>query len=70
MQHRIETKVGPDRVIVLENLPFREGEEVDIIVVPHQGAEHGTKEYPLRGKPAFYDQPFSAVAEDDWNTLS
>jgi hypothetical protein len=70
MQHRIETKVGPDRVIVLENLPFREGEAVDIIVVRHHGTEHGKKEYPLRGKLAFYDQPFSAVAEDDWNALS
>jgi hypothetical protein len=70
MQHRIETKVGPDRIIVLDNLPFQEGEMVEVIVIPHQGSEQGRREYPLRGKPILYDNPFSTVAEDDWNALS
>ena len=70
MQHRVETRVGPDGTIVLDNLPFSEGEAVDVIVTPHHGTEHGRKEYPLRGKPISYDNPFSSVAEDDWNALS
>jgi len=70
MEHRIEAKVGPDRVIVLENLPFPEGDAVDIIIVPHQDVEHAKKEYPLRGKPIRYDQPLMPVAEDEWNLPS
>ena len=70
MPHRIKMKVGPDRIIVLDNLPFRVGETVDIIVTLHHGAEQGKQEYPLRGKPILYENPFSAVAEDDWNELS
>jgi hypothetical protein len=36
MQHRIETTVGPDGVVILNRLPFDEGEVVEIIVSPRQ----------------------------------
>ena len=70
MEHRIETKVGADGTIFLDNLPFSEGQAVDVIVIPHHGTDLGKRAYPLRGKPILYDNPFSPVAEDDWKALS
>ena len=70
MQHRIETKVGPDGTIVLNNLPFREGETVEIIVIADEQKDRKLNKYPLRGKPIFYDRPFDGVAENDWGVLS
>ena len=69
MHHRIQTKVGPDRIIVLDNLPFREGDIVEIVVIPHHSVEQGKRGYLLRGRPVFYENPLSAVADDDWDAL-
>ncbi len=70
MLHRIETKVGPDGIIILDNLPLREGDTVEIIVITSHKTERETKEYPLRGKPVLYVRPFDAVAENDWSIFS
>ena len=70
MQHRIETKVGPDGVMILNNLPFHEGEMVEVIVTTSHKTGQDKKEYSLRGKPVLYDKPFDGVAIDDWGVLS
>lgn len=70
MLHRIETTVGPDGVIVLNGLPLREGEMVEVIVITSQKAKQGKKEYPLHGKPVSYERPFDSVAESEWSALS
>jgi hypothetical protein len=70
MLHRIESKVGPDGIIILNNLPFSEGETVEIIIINSQKPKPETKEYPLHGKPVFYEKPFDAVAENEWSVLS
>ena len=58
MEHRTETKVRAEGTIVLEKLPFSEGETVDVIVVSHHDTVSGKREYSLRGKPILYDNLF------------
>lgn len=55
----------------LAELPFRAGDEVDVILLRRGGkrSEEPDKRYPLRGKPLRYDRPFDSVAEDDWEVL-
>ena len=63
--HRIETKVLPNGKIVLENLPFDEGENVEIIVLETK-TEAKPAQKSLRGTLLKYEQPFEPVASDDW----
>lgn len=70
MQHRIETKVGPDGSIVLHDLPFHEGETVEIVVKSSEKKENEEKDYPLRGTPVIYDGPFDPVAEYEWDAAT
>ncbi|HTK27041.1 MAG TPA: hypothetical protein VL327_10825 [Pyrinomonadaceae bacterium] len=67
--HRIETTVQPHGRVVLENLPFEEGEKVEIIVMEaHEEGEN--PENPLRGTLLKYDDPFEpAVPPEDWEAL-
>jgi hypothetical protein len=70
--HRVETTVGIDGRLVLENVPFPAGESVEVIVLPHPAAPSPTPAYPLRGKPIVYHDydPFGpAVPEEDWDAL-
>ncbi|MGB8354506.1 MAG: hypothetical protein WCD79_11500 [Chthoniobacteraceae bacterium] len=66
--HRIETTVAEDGVITLRNLPFHEGEAVDVIVFSHRGAS-GQHVYPLRGKPVEFAEPLEPVGDEDWQAL-
>lgn len=67
--HRIEKIIQPNGVIVLEDLPFKEGETVEIVI---SKAETESKEnlYPLRGTIYKYEEPFeAAVPLEDWEAL-
>ena len=66
LQHRIETTVGPDGVIVLHDLPFQAGETVEIVVKPADKKDSEAWRYPLRGTTVIYHEPFEPVAETDW----
>ncbi len=68
MQHQIETRVEPTGTITLHNLPFHEGEKVLVVITPQPQSDENTA-YPLRGLPVCYENPFDAVAEDDWGAL-
>ncbi len=70
MQHRIEAKVGPDGSIVLHDLPFHEGEKVEIVVKSSEKKEDEGNDYPLLGTPVIYDGPFDPVAENEWGAAS
>lgn len=61
MQHRIEAKVGPAGSIVLHDLPFHEGETVEIIVKSSEKKEDEGKGYPLRGTLVTYVNPFDII---------
>jgi hypothetical protein len=63
--HRFETIVQQDGKIVIEDIPFRAGEAVEIIILPvvKLSAEN---HYPLRGTVLNYLNPTDPVASDDW----
>lgn len=68
---RIETIVQPNGIVVLENLPFDEGEHVEVIVLEKN--EENTKKpefdepYPLRGTSYQYEDPFSPlISLEQW----
>jgi hypothetical protein len=65
--HRIEVVLSEDGKLLLDHLPFRAGQAVEVIVLP---ANHPTPPAPaLRGTVLRYDQPTDPVAESDWGAL-
>lgn len=70
MQHRIETKVEQEGVIVLHDLPFHKGETVEIVITTRPAKAAAQLNYPLRDKPVKLIDPFNAVAEEDWSALA
>jgi hypothetical protein len=67
--YRIETTVKEDGSLILEEVPFRAGEEVEVIVLARGRSLPQGDRYPLRGKPLQYDDPTEPVAESDWDVL-
>jgi hypothetical protein len=67
--YRIETTVKEDGSLTLEEVPFRAGEEVEVIVLARGRSLPQGDRYPLRGKPLQYDDPTEPVAESDWDAL-
>lgn len=69
--HHADVTVSENGTIVIENTPFQEGEKV-VVTIANRGATRGVSEddrYPLRGTVYEYIDPFSSVAEDDWEVL-
>ena len=66
--HRIEATVQSNGKIVLENLPFDEGEAVEIIVLETK-VKTETAQKSLHGTLLKYEQPFEPVAVEDWEAL-
>ena len=67
--HRIEKIIQPNGIIVLEDLPFKEGETVEIIISKTEN-EKSENLYPLRGTLYKYEEPFeAAVPLEDWDAL-
>ena len=65
--HRVETTLTLDGTLTLEHLPFRAGEEVEVIVLP-QAAALPRSRYPLRGTPVDYQGPKTSVLPRDCST--
>ena len=67
LAHRVDAVLSEDGKLLLEELPFRAGQAVEVIVlsaarpIPSFGTLHGTV---LR-----YDEPTAPVAEADWGAL-
>lgn len=64
---RIETTIEQDGELTLDNLPVHAGENVEIFIFRQPTPD--TLEYPLRGLPVTYVDPFGSVAEDEWDAL-
>ncbi len=62
--HRVETIVGSNQTVVLENLPFQEGEAIEIIVLEKKVENRHLRS--LRGTVIKYDAPFEPVAAEEW----
>lgn len=67
--YRIETIIAKNKTLSIKDLPFREGEKVEVIVRRQDKIERKNL-YPLRGIPFHLDRPYDPVAEDEWETLS
>lgn len=65
--HRIESVLSEDGKLLLDHLPFRAGQTVEVIVLP---LSHATTPSPsLRGTVLRYDQPTAPATEADWDAL-
>jgi hypothetical protein len=64
--YRVETIVGQNGTLTLTNLPFLQGETIEVILLvqPFPALNHPM--YPLRGTPVTYLDPFEPVAQTDW----
>ena len=62
--YRTETTVHPDKSVTVRDLPFAEGQAVDVIVLPHTVSS--PTERPLLGLPITYIDPAEPVALEDW----
>jgi len=67
--YKTETRVNEDGEIRLSEVPFRSGEEVEVIVLRLDLPRSSENRYPLRGLPIRYEQPTEPVAEEDWEAL-
>ena len=65
--HRIETVVGNNQTVVLENLPFQEGEAIEVIVLEKKVENRHSRS--LRGTVIKYDMPFEPIAAEDWEAV-
>lgn len=66
--HHIEITLSQDGKLILEELPFRAGDKVEVIILSHQSQSNG-REYSLRGQPITYVDPTDSVAETDWGAI-
>ena len=67
---RIEAKVQTNGRIILNDLPFEEGKDVEIIVMETNEKPTETESNPLKGSVLRYDDPFEpACPIEDWEAL-
>jgi hypothetical protein len=67
--YKVETKLSKDGSLNLTGLPFKAGDDVEVIIRKRAIREDEKNRYPLRGKPLRYTDPFGSVAEEDWEAL-
>lgn len=68
--HRIETALTENGKLSLQNLPFKKGDEVEIIILDRSSPKNNADSYPLRGTVIRYDNPFEpATSVEDWDVL-
>lgn len=66
---RIETTVLPNGRVIVDNLPFGEGEKVEVTIMDID-SKQATADNPLKGTLISYDDPFGpAVPLEDWEFL-
>jgi hypothetical protein len=65
--YRVETKVSSDGSLTINDVPFRPGDRVEVIIRSHDQGQ--SRSYTLRGKPIRYSDPFGSVAEEDWEVV-
>jgi hypothetical protein len=62
--HRTETILSEDGVITLQDIPFRRGESVEVIVLSLPTGVASGSRYPLRGTPVTLLCPYKPVTEN------
>ena len=68
--HRLETALSENGKLSLQNLPFKKGDEVEVIILERSSSKITPDSYPLRGTVIRYDDPFEpATSAEDWEVL-
>ena len=68
--HRIETALTENGKLSLQNLPFKKGDEVEVIILERNSSKIASESYPLKGTVISYEEPFEpATSADDWEVL-
>jgi hypothetical protein len=62
----IEARVGEHGELVLENLPFKPGQLVEVLVVSRIASSFDGPPTTLRDSVLDYRDPFEPVASEDW----
>lgn len=65
--YKIETTIKENHKIEIDNLPFPEGESVEVTI--SKKITSNGKDYLMIGEPVTYIDPFEPVSEDDWDVL-
>jgi len=61
--YRIEKIVPQDGVLILDKLPFKSNDVIEIIILRKEKPVEKER-YPLRGKLIEYNAPFEPVAQE------
>ena len=67
--YRIERKIDQNGKLLLQMLPFKAGENVEVIILSNEDKKSEIHHLPLKGKIIQYDNHFEPVAKDDWEVL-
>ncbi|MCP9493690.1 MAG: hypothetical protein MSG64_04450 [Pyrinomonadaceae bacterium MAG19_C2-C3] len=68
--HKIEAVVQTDGTLTLEKLPFKKGDNVEVIILERHVKSESDTSNLLHGKLLRYDDPFgSATPLEDWEAL-
>lgn len=68
--HRIETALTENGKLSLQNLPFKKGDEVEVIILERSSPKTNSDFHPLKGTVIRYDDPFeAATSAGDWEVL-
>lgn len=66
--HRIKTAITENGKLSLQNLPFKIGDEVEIIIQQQKTKTIDSEAFPLQGTVLRYEEPFeSAISPEEWN---
>lgn len=64
--YRTEIRVIKTGVLQLENLPFKEGDWVEVIILGWEKKMDQSSASPLKGRVIQYIDPTEPVAQEDW----
>ena len=68
--HRIETALTENGKLSLQNLPFKQGDQVEIIILERNPSPTNSSSQPLKGTVIHYDDPLEpATSSEDWEVL-
>ena len=68
--HHIETTITENGKLSLQNLPFKKGDEVKVVILERNVLKTALNSLPLKGTVISYDAPFEpATSSEDWEAL-
>ncbi len=67
--HKIETTLTENGKLLIDNIPFKKGESVEVII-KQSSKPSDVNQYPLAGKVIKYDNPLEPSTNiEDWESL-